>query len=154
MRSPSSRIQIGSFSTKRECMQTHIRSIKNHNFIEIKLLHFSLKITRMRWRRCFKRYIKFAEAFHSMIKDIHLTLEVKTSFNNSTPVTDSNTESITRSLDFHWKPSSASSERRDRNLHIKSYKAKLDRLRSTRLSRHDQAIKLLYMPRVQVVNDS
>jgi hypothetical protein len=26
----------------------------------------------------------FAEAFHSMIKDIHLTLEVKT-FGNSTP---------------------------------------------------------------------
>jgi hypothetical protein len=29
----------------------------------------------------------FAEAFHSMIKDIHLALEVKTSFGNSTPAT-------------------------------------------------------------------
>jgi hypothetical protein len=34
----------------------------------------------------------FAEAFHSMIKDIHLTLEVKTSFGNSTPATGSGTE--------------------------------------------------------------
>jgi hypothetical protein len=41
--------------TKRECMQTHIQSIQNYNFIEIELLHFSLQITRMRSRRCFKR---------------------------------------------------------------------------------------------------
>jgi hypothetical protein len=37
----------------------------------------------------------FAEAFHSMIKDIHLTLEVKASFGNSTPTTGSSTESST-----------------------------------------------------------
>jgi hypothetical protein len=30
-----------------------------------------------------------------MIKDIHLTLEVKTSFSNSTPTTGSSTESST-----------------------------------------------------------
>jgi hypothetical protein len=35
----------------------------------------------------------FVEAFHSMIKGIHLTLEVKTSFDNSTPMTGSSTES-------------------------------------------------------------
>jgi hypothetical protein len=35
----------------------------------------------------------FAEAFHSMIKGIHLALEVKTSFGNSTPATGSTTES-------------------------------------------------------------
>jgi hypothetical protein len=29
----------------------------------------------------------FAEAFHSMIKGIHLALKVKTSFGNSMPVT-------------------------------------------------------------------
>jgi hypothetical protein len=63
--------------------------------MEIKLLHFSLKITRMRSRRCFKRYIMFAKAFHSMIKDIHLALEVKTSFGNSTTATSSSTESST-----------------------------------------------------------
>jgi hypothetical protein len=34
MRGPSSRIRIGWFSMKQECMQTHIRSIPNHNFIE------------------------------------------------------------------------------------------------------------------------
>ncbi len=34
----------------------------------------------------------FAESFHSMIKDIHLALEVKTSFDNSTPVMGSSAE--------------------------------------------------------------
>jgi hypothetical protein len=42
----------------------------------------------------------FVEAFHSMIKDIHLALEVKTSFGNSTPTTDSSTKPALRSLDF------------------------------------------------------
>jgi hypothetical protein len=37
----------------------------------------------------------FAEAFHSTIKGIHLTLEVKTSFGNSTPAMGFNTESST-----------------------------------------------------------
>jgi hypothetical protein len=35
----------------------------------------------------------FAEVFHSTIKGIHLTLEVKTSFSNSTPAMGSSTES-------------------------------------------------------------
>jgi hypothetical protein len=43
----------------------------------------------MRSRRCFKRLNIFVEAFHSTIKVIHLVLEVKTSFINSTPVTGS-----------------------------------------------------------------
>jgi hypothetical protein len=34
----------------------------------------------------------FTEAFYSTIKYIHLTLEVKTSFDNSTPATGSNME--------------------------------------------------------------
>jgi hypothetical protein len=37
----------------------------------------------------------FAEAFHSMIQDIHLALEVKTSFSNSTPMMGSSMESNT-----------------------------------------------------------
>jgi hypothetical protein len=37
----------------------------------------------------------FAEAFHSTIKGIHLALEVKTSFGNSTPSVGSSTESST-----------------------------------------------------------
>jgi hypothetical protein len=37
----------------------------------------------------------FTEAFHSTIKDIHLALEVKTSFGNSTPPTGLSAESIT-----------------------------------------------------------
>jgi hypothetical protein len=35
------------------------------------------------------------EAFHLMIKDIHLALEVKTSFDNSTPATGLSAESST-----------------------------------------------------------
>jgi hypothetical protein len=35
----------------------------------------------------------FAEVFHSTIKGIHLALEEKATFSNSTPVTDSSTES-------------------------------------------------------------
>jgi hypothetical protein len=37
----------------------------------------------------------FAEAFHSMIKGLHLALEVKTSFDNSTHATGSSTKSST-----------------------------------------------------------
>jgi hypothetical protein len=55
----------------------------------------------MRSRKCFKRWNMFVEAFHSMIKDIHLTLEVKASFGNSTPAMGSSTEFRTRSLDFY-----------------------------------------------------
>jgi hypothetical protein len=40
------------------------------------------------------------------------------------------------------------------NLHTKSYKAKLVRLRSGRLARHDQAVRLLDMQRLQVVKAS
>jgi hypothetical protein len=76
-------------------MQTHIRSIQTIISMKIKLLHFSLKITRMRSRRLFKRNNMFAEAFHSTIKGIHLALEVKTSFGNSTPAMGSNTEPST-----------------------------------------------------------
>jgi hypothetical protein len=37
----------------------------------------------------------FVEAFHSTVKDIHLALEVKTSFDNSTPVMGFSMESNT-----------------------------------------------------------
>jgi hypothetical protein len=88
----------------------------------------------------------FAEAFYSTIKGIHLALEVKTSFGNSTPTTGSSTESSSQKLGVptnsrhrhHWKEEK-------KNLHIKSYKVKLERLRSIRLTRRDQAIKLLDM---------
>jgi hypothetical protein len=49
----------------------------------------------------------FAEAFHSMIKGIHLALEVKTSFDNSTFVMGSSMESSSQKLGVptnsrHW----------------------------------------------------
>jgi hypothetical protein len=42
----------------------------------------------------------FVEAFHSMIKGIHLTLEVKTFFGNSTPAMGSSMNPAHRSMDF------------------------------------------------------
>jgi hypothetical protein len=42
----------------------------------------------------------FAEAFHSMIKGIHLALEVKTSFSSSTPVMGLVRNLAHRSLDI------------------------------------------------------
>jgi hypothetical protein len=50
----------------------------------------------IRSRRFFKRQNIFAETFHSTIKDIHLALEMKTSFGNSTPTTGSSIESSTK----------------------------------------------------------
>jgi hypothetical protein len=43
----------------------------------------------------------FAEEFHSMIKGIHLALEVKTSFSNSTPMMTPVWNPALRSLNFH-----------------------------------------------------
>jgi hypothetical protein len=83
----------------------------------------------------------FAEAFHSKIKGIHLALEVKTSFGNSTPVMSSSTESSTYKpglpTDSHHQHHRKEEKE---NLHTKSYKAKLERLRSARLTRRDLAI--------------
>jgi hypothetical protein len=81
----------------------------------------------------------FEEVFHSAIMGIHLTLEVKISFGNSTPVMGSSTESSFQKprlstnsrYRYHWK------EEKE-NLHINSYKVKLDRLYSTRFIHGDQ----------------
>jgi hypothetical protein len=68
----------------------------------------------------------FAEAFHSTIKGIHLTLEVKTSFSNSTHMKGSSTESSSQKPGVptnsrHWHH-----RKEEENLHTKSYKAKLE----------------------------
>jgi hypothetical protein len=69
----------------------------------------------------------FAEVFHSMIKGIHLALEVKTSFGNSTPAMGSSTESSSQKprvpTDSHHRHHRKEEKE---NLHIKSYKAKLE----------------------------
>ncbi len=74
------------------CKHTY-EAFKTIISLKIKLLHFILKISMIRSRRFFKRQNIFTEAFHSTIKDIHLTLEVKTSFGNSMPAMGSSTES-------------------------------------------------------------
>jgi hypothetical protein len=70
----------------------------------------------------------FAEAFLSTVKGIHLTLEVKTSFGNSTPAT---AFSMRPSIQKPGLPTNSRQRLRRkrekrRNLHTKSYKAKLE----------------------------
>jgi hypothetical protein len=87
-----------------------------------------------------------------MIKDIHLALEVKTFFNNSTPVTGLSTESSPQKLGVptdsnqrhRWK-------RGKKETCTQQLKAKLERLRSARLTHHDQAVTLLDMQRLQAI---
>jgi hypothetical protein len=97
----------------------------------------------------------FAEAFHSTIKGIHLALEVKTSYRNSTPTTGYSMKFSYLKLgvpaDSHHRHRR---KERKENLHLKSYKANLERLHSTRLTHHDQEVKLLDMQRLQGVNDT
>jgi hypothetical protein len=80
----------------------------------------------------------FVEAFRSTIKDIHLALEVKTSFGNSTPVMGFSTESSSQKLrvptDSHHQHHQKVEKE---NLHMKNYKAKLEQLRSTSLTHRD-----------------
>jgi hypothetical protein len=86
----------------------------------------------------------FAKAFHSMINGIHLALKVNTSFDNSTPAIGSSTESSSKEpgvpTDSHHQH-----QEENENLHTKNFKAKLERLRSARLTRRNQAVKLLDM---------
>jgi hypothetical protein len=152
MRSSSSRIQIGWFSMKRECSKHTYGAYKIRISLKTKLIHFSLKIIRLRSRWCFKRYNIFMEAFNSIIKDIHLALEVKIFIGNSTPAMGLYTEFST------WKPGlpTKSHHRHHRKRgkeetctqHLKPMR---ERLRSTRLTRHDQAIRLLHMQRLQAL---
>jgi hypothetical protein len=88
----------------------------------------------------------FAEAFHSTIKNIHIALRVKTSFDNSTPMMGSSTESSSQKSGAptnsrHWHHRKEEKE----NMHTKSYKAKFEWLRLARLTRRDQAVRLLDM---------
>jgi hypothetical protein len=98
----------------------------------------------------------FAEAFHLTVKGIHLALEVKTSFGNSMPAIGFSMGSSTKKpglpTDSHQRLCRKREKRR--NLHTKSYKAKLEQLRSVRLTHRDPAARLLDMQMLQVVNDT
>jgi hypothetical protein len=80
----------------------------------------------MRGRKCIEKNI-FVEAFTRCHKNIHLALEVKTFFSNSTPAMGSSTESSTlkpgHPTDNHHRH--RQKEEKD-NLHTKCYKAKLE----------------------------
>jgi hypothetical protein len=83
----------------------------------------------------------FAEAFHSTIKGIHLYACDRLQY------IIQHLEAWTFTDNHHRHHQKEEKE----NLHTKSYKAKLERLCSARLTRHDQAVKLLNMQRLQVV---
>jgi hypothetical protein len=95
----------------------------------------------MRKQKVLQKIEHVCEAFHSMIKGIHLTVELKTSFGNSTPATGSSTESNSQKprvpTDNHHRHHQKEEKE---NIHTKSYKAKLERLDSARLTRRDQAV--------------
>jgi hypothetical protein len=93
----------------------------------------------------------FAEAFHSTVKGIHLALEVKTSFGNSTPTTGFSMGFGTQKPELLTDSCQRLHRKREkrRNLHTKSYKVKLERLRSARLICHDQAVRPLDMQMLQ-----
>jgi hypothetical protein len=93
----------------------------------------------------------FVEAFHSTVKGIHLALEVRTSFGNSAPVTGFSMGYSTQKPGLPTDSCQWLRRKREkrRNLHTKSYEAKLERLRSAILTRHDQAVRLLDMQRLQ-----
>jgi hypothetical protein len=97
----------------------------------------------------------FVEAFHSTIKDIHLALEMKTSFDNSTPATSSSVESSSQKPGVPTDSRHRHRQKAEKeNVHMKCYKVKLERLRSARLTHCDQAVKLLDMQILQVVKDT
>jgi hypothetical protein len=68
----------------------------------------------------------FAEAFHSTVKGIHLTLEVKTSFNNSTLATGLSTGSSTQKPGLSTDSRQQLHRKREkrRNLHTKKLQHK------------------------------
>jgi hypothetical protein len=70
----------------------------------------------------------FAEAFHSTVKGIYLTLEVKTSFDNSTPETGFSTGPSAQKTGLSTDNRQWLRRMREkrRNLYTKSYKAKLE----------------------------
>jgi hypothetical protein len=70
---------------------------------------------------------------------------VKTFFDNSTPTTSTSTKSSTESLDYPLTAINNIAEREMRENLRTTVKAKLERLRSTTLTRHDQAVGLLDM---------
>jgi hypothetical protein len=62
-------------------------------------------------------------------------------------------ESSTQSLDFPLRAVNGIAEREERRHLHTTVKAKLERLRLARLTQYDQAVKLLDMPRLQVVKN-
>jgi hypothetical protein len=92
------------------------------------------------------------ETFNQHNKSIHLTLEVKTFLDNSTPTMGSSTESNTYKPGLPTDNCHRHHRKEEKgNLHTKSYKAKLEQLCSARLAHRDQAVRLLDMQRLQVI---
>jgi hypothetical protein len=75
--------------------QTHIKAYKTMIKVEIKLLQLVLRLEDREAEECFKRWNNLRKRWIWHHKSIHLPLEVKTFFGNSTSVMGPNTESNT-----------------------------------------------------------
>jgi hypothetical protein len=84
---------------------------------------------------CFKRYNTFAEAFNSTIKDIHLALEVKAFFATLHLQRALVRNPTLRSLNFPLIAVNGIAEKEsERETYTRQLKAKIERLRSARLT--------------------
>jgi hypothetical protein len=85
-----------------------------------------------------------------MIKDIHLALEVKTFFDNSTPAMGLTAETSTKKIGLPTNSHQRHHRKRGKEeTCTQQLKSKLKRLCSAR--RHDQAVTLLDMQRFQAI---
>jgi hypothetical protein len=152
MRDPSSRIQIGWFSMKRECNKHTYEAFKTMVSLKIKLLHFSLRITRLRSRRCFKRWTYLQKRLTQWCKSIHLALEVKTFFGNSTTAMGPSIDPALRSMDFPWTAVISNTERERRSsLHMKKLQSNAWAITLRKTDPTWPSGQLLDMTRLQVV---
>jgi hypothetical protein len=138
--------------SKNACKHTY-EAFKTIISLTIKLSHFSLKITRMRSRRRVKkehvcRSVSLDGQGHSpRPRGEDLLWQLYSYDRLQYGIQHLEAKTSTDSHHCHRR-------KEEENLHTKSYKAMLEQLRSARLTRCDQAVRLLNMQRLQVVRDT
>jgi hypothetical protein len=126
-------------------MHKHInQAYKTVIKVEIKLLQLGFKDYKMEKQKVLQKIKYISGSIYLNDKGIHLALEVKPFLSNSTPVTGPNTKSSLQKLrspiDSHHRH--RQKREGERSPTHKGYKANLERLRSARLTRHDQTVTL------------
>jgi hypothetical protein len=120
---------------RKHTYEAHKNKIKGENIITA-----LFKDYKIRKQKVLREIEHVSKAFHSTIKGIHLALEVKTSFGNSTSATDSNTESSSQKPGVPTDSRHRHHRKQEEEPAHKGYKEKLERLRLARLIRHNQAV--------------